>query len=87
MAKPKGNRLNNLHKEKWRAEPPALAKNSCGCFLPDLTRFTTLQCGEARQVRILPQENTQRQLDLENHKEYKLSRSIQYRQLWASKIY
>jgi len=29
--------------------PPALAVSSCGCFLPDLTRFTTLQCGEARQ--------------------------------------
>ena len=27
---------------------PALAENSCGCFLPDLTRFTTMQCGEAR---------------------------------------
>src|SRR6185436_1133283 len=24
----------------WRALPPALAENSCGCFLPDLTRFT-----------------------------------------------
>jgi len=31
-----------------RALPPALAMNSCGCFLPDLTRFTTSQCGEAR---------------------------------------
>gem|GEM_PF-5095190 len=29
--------------------PPALAVNGYGCFLPDLTRFTTLQCGEARQ--------------------------------------
>ena len=27
---------------------PSLAKNSFGCFLPDLTRFTTMQCGEAR---------------------------------------
>ena len=25
----------------WRAVPPALAVNRCGCFLPDLTRFTT----------------------------------------------
>lgn len=24
----------------WRAVPPALAENSYGCFLPDLTRFT-----------------------------------------------
>jgi len=22
---------------------------SCGCFLPDLTRFATMQCGEARR--------------------------------------
>ena len=35
-------------KKGWRAQPPALAENSCGCFLPDLTRFTTMQCGEAR---------------------------------------
>ena len=28
---------------------PALAVISCGCFLPDLTRFTTPQCGETRQ--------------------------------------
>src|SRR5262249_12675646 len=28
---------------------PALAESSCGCFLPDLTRFTRLQCGGARQ--------------------------------------
>ena len=41
-------------KTGWRALPPALAGHSCGCFLPDLTRFTTLQCGEARQtVRML----------------------------------
>src|SRR5574340_762277 len=33
----------------WRAQPPALAVNSCGCFLPDLTRFTTLRCGAARR--------------------------------------
>ena len=35
----------------WRAGPPALAENSCGCFLPDLTRFTTMQCGAARRSR------------------------------------
>src|SRR5215210_797933 len=35
----------------WRAVPPALAENSCGCFLPDLTRFTTMQCGAARRSR------------------------------------
>ena len=28
---------------------PALAVSSCGCFLPDLTRFTRLQCGGARR--------------------------------------
>ena len=32
----------------WRAWSPALAENSFGCFLPDLTRFTTVQCGGAR---------------------------------------
>lgn len=37
-----------LKKGGWRARPPALADNRCGCFLPDLTRFTTLQCGETR---------------------------------------
>ncbi len=37
----------------WRALPPALARNSGGCFLPDLTRFTTVQCGEARRRRIV----------------------------------
>jgi len=31
--------------------PPALAENSCGCFLPDLTRLTIMQCGEARRNR------------------------------------
>src|SRR5690242_1966980 len=36
-------------KRGWRAVPPALAENSCGCFLPDLTRFTTMQCGAARR--------------------------------------
>ncbi len=29
---------------------PALAVSSCGCFLPDLTRFTGPQCGGARQA-------------------------------------
>ena len=33
----------------WRAVPPALAENRCGCFLPDLTRFTTVQCGATRR--------------------------------------
>jgi len=28
---------------------PALAENRCGCFLPDLTRFTTMQCGATRR--------------------------------------
>jgi hypothetical protein len=32
-----------------RARTPALAAPGCGCFLPDLTRFTGLQCGEARR--------------------------------------
>src|SRR5882672_12783332 len=36
-----------------RALPPALARNSFGCFLPDLTRFTTVQCGEARHQQIV----------------------------------
>ena len=36
-------------KRKWRALPPALAYNGCGCFLPDLTRLTALQCGETRR--------------------------------------
>ena len=35
---------------RWRALSPAPAVSSCGCFLPDLTRFTTLQCGGARRV-------------------------------------
>ena len=33
----------------WRAVPPALAAARYGCFLPDLTRFTTLQCGATRR--------------------------------------
>ena len=36
-----------------RAQPPALAENDRGCFLPDLTRLTTLQCEETRRGRIL----------------------------------
>ena len=36
----------------WRARPPALAGHSCGCFLPDLTRFTTMQCEEARHKTV-----------------------------------
>ena len=28
---------------------PGTCFNSCGCFLPDLTRLATLQCGEARR--------------------------------------
>ena len=33
---------------------PALAVSSCGCFLPDLTRFTRLHRGEARRgIRIV----------------------------------
>src|SRR3954469_2227063 len=40
----------DIAKEKgWRAGSPALAENSFGCFLPDLTRFTTMQCGGARR--------------------------------------
>ena len=35
--------------QRRRAVPPALAVNRCGCFLPDLTRFTTLQCGATRR--------------------------------------
>ncbi len=35
--------------EGRRAVPPALAGNRCGCFLPDLTRFTTPQCGATRR--------------------------------------
>ena len=31
---------------------PALAVNGYGCFLPDLTRFTTLQCGETRRYAV-----------------------------------
>jgi hypothetical protein len=41
---------------RWRAQPPALTENSCGCFLPDLTKFTTMQCGEARHNKLLPDD-------------------------------
>ena len=36
-------------REKMASLTPALAGSSCGCFLPDLTRFTRLQCGGARR--------------------------------------
>ena len=36
-------------KMKVASLTPALTVNGCGCFLPDLTRFTTLQCGETRR--------------------------------------
>src|SRR5689334_11789133 len=50
----------DIAKEKgWRAWSPALAENSFGCFLPDLTRFTTVQCGGARHCS-LPQLKTGR---------------------------
>ena len=28
---------------------PGTCSDGYGCFLPDLTRFATVQCGEARQ--------------------------------------
>ena len=36
-------------RKKVASLTPALTVNGCGCFLPDLTRFTTLQCGETRR--------------------------------------
>ena len=30
------------------SQTPGTCFNSCGCFLPDLTRLAILQCGEAR---------------------------------------
>ena len=42
----------HAYKNEWRAKPPALAGTGCGCFLPDLTRFTRLQCGEARRIEL-----------------------------------
>ena len=36
-------------KKRWRAVPPALAVIRYGCFLPDLTKFTALQCGATRR--------------------------------------
>src|SRR5438045_9336789 len=41
-----------MSKEGWRAVPPALAEVGYGCFLPDLTRFTTMQCGAARRCSL-----------------------------------
>ena len=38
---------------------PALAVSSCGCFLPDLTRFTRLQCGGARRVHYARAERSE----------------------------
>src|SRR6185503_12192555 len=40
--------------EELASLTPALAVSSCGCFLPDLTRFTRLQCGGARRVHCMP---------------------------------
>ncbi len=48
-----------LERNGWRARPPALAENSCGCFLPDLTRFTTMQCGEARHIKLKVQHKAE----------------------------
>ncbi len=48
----KGDR-NGLKIQVRRAEPPALTENDRGCFLPDLTRLTTLRCGETRRPTIL----------------------------------
>ena len=33
---------------------PGTCFNNCGCFLPDLTRLATLQCGEARHMHFNP---------------------------------
>ena len=41
-------RMSELRKGNVASLTPALAVNGCGCFLPDLTRFTTPQCGETR---------------------------------------
>ena len=41
-----------------RAQPPALTENDRGCFLPDLTRLTTLQCEETRRGRILSAQDS-----------------------------
>ena len=52
----KNNLILSKHIIRWRAQPPALTENSCGCFLPDLTKFTTMQCGEARHNKLLPDD-------------------------------
>ncbi|MEY3942564.1 MAG: hypothetical protein RLZZ133_254 [Pseudomonadota bacterium] len=46
--------VNSIKRSKGRAVPPALARTRCGCFVPDLTRFTGLQCGAARQLKCTP---------------------------------
>ena len=35
--------------KKMASLTPALVVYGCGCFLPDLTRFTTLRCGGTRR--------------------------------------
>ena len=45
-------RVDLTSKEGRRAGPPALAEIGYGCFLPDLTRFTTMQCGAARRCSL-----------------------------------
>lgn len=44
--------------EKWkrRALTAALAKVGCGCFVPDLTRFTIPQCAGARHPELYSKE-------------------------------
>ena len=39
-------------------DPRHLQRSGCGCFLPDLTRFTGLQCGEARRLPIVSHRET-----------------------------
>jgi hypothetical protein len=46
--------VNSIKRSKGRAVPPALARTRCGCFVPDLTRFTGLQCGAARRLKCTP---------------------------------
>ncbi len=42
---------------RWRAQPPALTENSCGCFLPDLTGFAAIRrVGPNSQHRNSPKE-------------------------------
>ena len=40
---------NSIGKIEMASLTPALTVDSYGCFLPDLTRFTTPQCGETRR--------------------------------------